>query len=233
MADMPKPPIVLSVGGSIVVPKTGIDAGFLEKFRQLIQSSIKAGERFIIVVGGGHTAREYQKAASAVTKLDPEDVDWIGIHATRLNAHLLRSVFRSQANPHVAKDPTKRLAWHEPVLVAAGWKPGWSTDYVAVRLAKRYGAKRVINLTNIDAVYDRDPSRFDDAEPFDRIAWKDFRKIVGDKWSPGANAPFDPVASRLAQKWGMEVVISSGRDLANVKAILTRKKFRGTVIDGQ
>jgi len=230
---MSKIPIVISVGGSIIVPKTGIDMDFLEKFRELIKSRIKTGERFIIVVGGGHTAREYQKAASAITKLDPEDVDWIGIHATRLNAHLLRSVFRHQANPRVTKDPTKRLAWREPVLIAAGWKPGWSTDYVAVRLAKRYGAKRIINLTNIDAVYDKDPSRFDDAEPIERLAWKDFRKIVGDKWSPGANAPFDPVASKLAQKWGMEVVISSGRDLANVKYILTGRQFRGTVIDGE
>jgi len=226
------PPIVISIGGSIVVPKTGIDVPYLKKLRDLIKSEVAKRRRFIIVVGGGHTAREYQKAASAIVRLDPEDVDWIGIHATRLNGHLLRAIFRDRAAHRVVKDPTKKVDWKEPILVAAGWKPGWSTDYVAVRLAKKYGARRVINLTNIDAVYDKDPSRFDDAEPIGRISWKDFRRIVGDEWSPGANAPFDPIASKLAQRWGMEAVITSGHDLKNVKNILDGKKFKGTVIDG-
>ncbi len=230
---MNMPPVVISIGGSIVVPKTGIDVSFLKKLRDLIKSEIEKRQRFVIVVGGGHTARAYQKAASAVSRLDPEDVDWIGIHATRLNGHLLRAIFRDNALHRVVKDPTKKVVWQEPIMVAAGWKPGWSTDYVAVRLAHKYGARRVINLTNIDAVYDKDPSRFDDAEPIEHIAWKDFRKIVGDEWSPGANAPFDPIASKLAQKWGIAAVIASGHDLKNLKAIIDGKKFRGTMIDGE
>lgn len=230
---MKQTPIVISIGGSIVVPKSGIDVPYLDALRGMILKEVRNGKRFIIVVGGGHTARLYQQAASAVIKLDPEDVDWIGIHATRLNGHLLRAIFRDHALHRVVKDPTKKVAWKQPIMVAAGWKPGWSTDYVAVRLARRHGAKRVINLTNIDAVYDKDPSRFDDAEPIERIAWKDFRKIVGDKWSPGANAPFDPIASKLAQKWGMEAIIAAGHDLKNVKAIIDRKKFKGTLIDGK
>jgi uridylate kinase len=223
-------PTVISIGGSIVVPKSGIDVPYLEKFRDLIRTETKKGRRFIVVVGGGHTAREYQKAASAVVRLDPEDVDWRGIHATRLNGHLLRALFRDLASHRVVKDPTRPLRWTEPIMIAAGWKPGWSTDYVAVRLAHKYGAPRIINLTNIDAVYDKDPSLHEDAEPIERIAWKDFRKIVGSKWSPGANAPFDPVASKLAHRWGMEVVIAKGTDLKNVKAILDGKHAKGTLI---
>ncbi len=228
---LPTVPIVLSVGGSIIVPKTGINAPYLETLRALIQRQVRAGKRFILVVGGGHTARAYQTAASAIVRLAPEDVDWLGIHATRLNGHLLRGVFRAIALPHVVKDPTRRMAWHEPVLIAAGWKPGWSTDYVAVRLARKYGARRIFNLTNIDAVYDKDPARFKTAEPYERITWKDFRKLVGSTWSPGSNAPFDPIASKLAQRWGQEVVIMDGRDLKNFQASLEGKSFRGTVIN--
>ncbi len=226
-------PIVLSVGGSIVVTKTGIDVAYLKRFRSLIASEVRKGKRFIIVVGGGHTAREYQNAASAVVRLNVEDVDWLGIHATRLNGHLLRALFRDIATHRVVKDPTRPLAWHDGVLIAAGWKPGWSTDYIAVRLAKKYHAERIVNLTNIDAVYDRDPSKFEDAEPYAQISWKEFRKIVGSKWTPGANAPFDPIASKLAQKLGLEVVIAHGKDLKNIKAILERKKYRGTVISSE
>ncbi len=224
-------PVVISVGGSIVVPKIGIDVSYLLKFKELINRAVKAGERFIIIVGGGYTAREYQGAASKIVKLAAEDLDWLGIHATRLNGHLMRTIFRDIALQRVIKDPTRSIKWSESVLIAAGWKPGWSTDYVAVRLAHKFGAKRVINLTNIDAVYDKDPSRFDDAIAYDRIAWKDFRKIVGSKWVPGANAPFDPIASRLAHKWGLTVAIANGRDLKNMQNIIDGQKFRGTVIE--
>ncbi len=224
------PPIVLSVGGSIIVPKAGIDVGYLERFRELIRERVKKGKRCIIVVGGGHTARAYQRAASAIVRLNPEDVDWLGIHATRLNGHLFRALFRDIAIHRVVKDPTRPLAWQHGVLIAAGWKPGWSTDYIAVRLAKKYRAERIVNLTNVDAVYDTDPSKFEDAEPYATISWKEFRKIVGSKWMPGANAPFDPIASKLAERWGISVVIADGKNLKNIRSILDGQKFNGTII---
>ncbi len=227
-----RPPIVLSVGGSLVVPKTGIDTVFLKAFREVIAKGVAAGQRFVIVVGGGQTARMYQKAANDVTNLTDEDTDWIGIHATRLNAHLLRTVFRDIAHPRVIKNPTGACVWNAPVLIAAGWKPGWSTDYIAVRLAKKCGSTRIINLTNIDAVYDKDPSKYKDAKAYTDLSWTDFRKIVGSVWEPGANAPFDPIASQLAQRSGMEVVIAQGTDMKNVRAIIDGGRFRGTKIVG-
>lgn len=224
------PPIVLSVGGSLLVPNTGIDLGYVKRLCALIRQRVKGGKRFILVVGGGSTARAYQNVARAVTQLTAEDVDWLGIHATRLNGHLLRSVFRDIAFHRVVKDPTRPLVWRDRVLIAAGWKPGWSTDYIAVRFAKKYHATRIVNLTNVDAVYDRDPSKFKDAKPYAAIFWKQFRKLVGSTWLPGSNAPFDPIASKLAQRWGIEVVIAQGNDFRNLRAILDEKKFHGTII---
>jgi uridylate kinase len=223
-------PIVISIGGSIVVPKEGIDVPYLEAFRKVILTHIRQGSRFIIVVGGGHTARAYQQAANRIVHLASEDVDWLGIHATRLNGHLLRALFRDQAIHRVVKDPTRPLNWRASVLIAAGWKPGWSTDYIAVRLAQKFKATQIINLTNIDAVYDKDPSQHEDAEPYDALPWKEFRKLIPATWSPGANAPFDPIASRLAEKCGMSVVITRGTDLKNLQKILDGKKYKGTII---
>jgi uridylate kinase len=48
---------IISVGGSIVIPKTGFDIPFLKKFRQLIINEVKRGSRFILVIGGGATGR--------------------------------------------------------------------------------------------------------------------------------------------------------------------------------
>jgi uridylate kinase len=221
---------VLSVGGSIVVPKEGIDTAFLTAFRSLIQRHVSRGHRFIIVVGGGATARTYQKAANKIVDLNSEDVDWLGIHATRLNGHLLRAVFRDIALHRVVKDPTRHLTWNRPVLIAAGWKPGWSTDYVAVRLAKKFGARTVHNLSNIDYVYDKDPNMHEDAKRQTAMTWSAFRHMVGNVWSPGANAPFDPIASRLADQWKMRVMILNGTKLSNLNACLLGKSWKGTVI---
>ncbi len=225
----PKDPIVLSVGGSLVVPKQGIDIAYLKALRAFIVKQTKRGYRFIIVVGGGRTARQYQEAANALVRLADEDVDWLGIHATRLNGHLLRSIFRDIALHYVVKDPTRKIAWKQKVLIAAGWKPGWSTDYVAVRLAKRYASRLVINLSNIDAVYDRDPKNDPDAKKFDSMSWKQFRGIVGHEWHPGANHPFDPVAARFAEEQGMTVVVTGG-DFSNIGRLLSGKKHSGTII---
>jgi len=228
---MKKSPIVISLGGSIVVPKSGIDAAFLKRFAALIRTHIKKGERFILVVGGGNTARLYQQAARAVTKLADEDIDWLGIHSTRLNAHLMRTIFRNEAQHVVIKDPTRQHVWNRSILIAAGWKPGWSTDYVAVRLAKKYKARQVINLSNIKQAYDKDPAKFKDAKPLSTTDWNSFRKIVGNKWIPGMNAPFDPIASRFASQNKLQVIIADGKNLPNLKNILTGEKYIGTTIN--
>ena len=223
--------IIMSLGGSVIVPDD-VDSEFLKKFRKLILDHVKSGKRFTIICGGGSTTRKYQKGAREVFILNDEDLDWIGIHATRLNAHLMRTVLRDIAHPRIIKDPTRPIICEEKVIIAAGWKPGFSTDYDAVLLAKGYGAKTVINLSNIEQVCDKDPKYHKDAKPIERIDWKGFRKIVGDKWVPGANLPFDPIASKEAQTLGLRVLIMKGTDTENLDSALNGKKFKGSVVEG-
>jgi uridylate kinase len=222
--------IIISLGGSIIVPNE-IDVGFLKSFKALIERYISRGFRFIIVAGGGQTCRKYQGAASAVTRLDKEDLDWLGIHSTRLNAHLLRTIFWHDADPTVIKDPTTAKKTSKSMIqIAAGWKPGWSTDYDTVLLAKRFGADTILNLTNNDYVYDKDPKKFENARPIKEISWKDFRKLVGSEWNPGMNVPFDPIASREAEVSGLKVLMLNGTKLKNLENCLSGRKFIGTII---
>ncbi|OGL66766.1 hypothetical protein A2856_03305 [Candidatus Uhrbacteria bacterium RIFCSPHIGHO2_01_FULL_63_20] len=230
---MSRPTFVLSLGGSIVAPERGIDTAFLTGFRDLILRHVSRGWRFLIVVGGGVTARHYQDAARELSDLTREDLDWLGIHATRLNGHLLRTMFRGVAHPAVVKDPTRSpKSWVKPVMIGAGWKPGWSTDYVAVRLAKRMGTDFIVNLSNIDYLYSEDPKKNPKAEPICEIGWKDFQEMVGETWDPGMNAPFDPVASKLARTSKMKVAIVNGTDLKNLDALLCGHRFTGTMVGG-
>lgn len=197
--------IVISLGGSLIVPKK-IDWKFLKKFRKLIVKEIKKGKRFVIITGGGYAAREYIQAAGKTAPITKDDQDWLGIHATRMNAHLVKTIFRKYAHPRINKNPhtkenlMKHFAKKEGLMVAAGWRPGRSTDYDSVVLAQRLNTKKIINMSNINYVYNKDPKKYKDARPIKNISWKDFRHIVGNKWDPGLNAPFDPVASKLAQK---------------------------------
>ena len=220
---------VISLGGSLVVPNE-INIKFLSLFKNIIEKKIKENKKFIIIVGGGKTARNYQNAAKALTKVSNEDLDWLGIHATRINAHLLLTIFRKYAYFRIIKNPKEKAKFKEKILIAAGWKPGFSTDYDAVLLAKTHGSDTIINLTNVDYVYDKDPNKFKDAKPFKEISWKDYLKLIEQKWIPGMSAPFDPIASKLAQKFKFKVVILNGKKIKNLKNYLENKKFTGTII---
>jgi len=223
---------VISVGGSLIVPEA-IDKDFLMFFKQFIIKRIEKGDRFILIAGGGKTARYYQEAAASVSGIDNEEKDWLGIHSTRLNAHLLKTIFKLWANPKVIKNYEKDLGdlkFSEKILVGAGWKPGFSTDYDAVLLAEKFGAESVINLSNIEYVYSEDPRMNPNAKKYENISWSEFKEIVGDVWDPGMSAPFDPIASKLASKLNLKVAIMNGKHLNNLNNYLEGKKFKGTLI---
>lgn len=225
--------IVLSVGGSLLVPNEGnIDVNFLSALNLFIRKHIKKGRKFFIVVGGGKTARNYRDAVkSVVGEITHDDLDWLGIHTTRLNAHLLRTMFQDIAHPRIIENYDKKLTdWKEKVVIGAGWKPGHSTDYDAVLLAKDYKASVIINMTNIDWIYDKDPRQNPDAAPIKKTTWDYYQKIVGTTWLPGINAPFDPVASQLAKKLKLTVIIANGTNFSNLDNILNGENFDGTVI---
>jgi uridylate kinase len=228
MPPEPKP-IIISVGGSLIVPDQ-IDIVFLKAFKAFIISRIEKGESFIIIAGGGKSARRYQEAANTVTPLTSDDLDWLGIHATRLNGHLMRSIFYEHAHPVINTNPNEPVPTTHTVVIAAGWIPGWSTDYDAVLLASNVGAKTVINLSNIDYAYTADPNKDKDAKPIEKSTWTDFRKLLPEKWDPGLSSPFDPMAAKEAQALGLEVAIINGAKLDEVANFLDEKPFTGTLI---
>ena len=227
---------VLSVGGSIVAPDKP-DFDFLDKFSKIIRAwlSQDLSRKLIMVIGGGAPARDYQNAYRKVCDLRKapaknDEADWIGIMATRLNAQLVKAVFEDLCPNPVVYDPTTVDMFGGQILVAAGWKPGFSTDNDAVVLAERFSGNLVVNLSNIAKVYTDDPKKNPEARPIDSISWEDFIKIVGTEWVPGKNTPFDPIASQRAQKAGIKVICAAGKDIENLENILNGKDFKGTVI---
>lgn len=227
-----KETVVMSVGGSLIVPDQ-IDTTFLKELKELIEKeTANDGRRFIIIAGGGRTARRYQDAAAAVSNLASEDLDWLGLHATRLNGQLLRTVFRHLAHPVIVTNPDDVLdiPSSAKLIIAAGYRPGSSTDLRAVQIADRVGATKVINLSNTDYVYTDNPKTNPDAEKIETITWTEFRKLIPENWDPGLSAPFDPVAARAAEALGLEVAQINGARLAELDNYLTGAPFIGTRI---
>jgi len=228
---------VISLGGSIIAPDR-VDVAFLRSFRKILLEFLEAdGERRVILVcGGGAPAREYQSAYRAVLseggRSEPERQaqDWLGIAATRLNAELLRFLFLPLCPERVVSDPTSLAVFPGRVLVASGWKPGCSTDYDAVLLAERFRADTLINLTNIARVYSADPKTHPEARPLEHLSWAELQALVGRTWVPGANVPFDPVATEHAARIGLRVVVAAGRNIENLKKILNGEPFEGSTI---
>lgn len=225
----------MSIGGSLVIPDGGIDTNFLTNLNKFIRDELAKNphRQFFLIIGGGSISRHYRDAGREVIghDLTRDDLDWIGIHATKLNAHLVRTIFRDIAHPFVVKHYEIIRKVTEPVVVAAGWKPGWSTDYCATLLCDDYGIKQMINLSNIDKVYDKDPKKFPDAKSIDHINWEEFKKIVGDEWNPGMNAPFDPIAAKKAEELSLKVAVLNGNNFENVRKYLDGEEFVGTVIE--
>jgi uridylate kinase len=118
----------------------------------------------------------------------------------------------------------------KPVVILGPNSPGNSSDLGAVQIAKTINAKRVMNLSNIDYAYDKDPNKFADAKKIEQISWAEYEKLIPSEWLPGLNTPFDPIASRLAQADGMEVVILNGKNIPNLEKCIDGEEFAGTHI---
>ena len=211
-----KETIVLSVGGSLIVPGE-IATDFLTKLHTFItHQTTNHGRFFIIIPGGGKTSRNYVSALKSYTD-DHTAHDRLGIAACAMNGALLEELFKDNENVLVRPDPEL-------------YEPGASSDRAAVRTAIKHDAKKAINLSNISHVYTADPNTDPAATKIDKITWADFRKLIPGEFTPNLSSPFDPEAAKLAEENAIEVATIHGDSLNEVENYLAGNEFDGTVI---
>ncbi|MCL5010760.1 MAG: hypothetical protein M1127_00920 [Patescibacteria group bacterium] len=218
----------VSLGGSTAFPN-GPDVLFLRKFCSIIKNQIKKGKKFVVVAGGGRLCREYQAFAAKAGNVPPSQLDWVGIDSVRLNTRVLQSFFTNVPLFFSADQRIKSFGEHSLILGGKGI-PGHSTDFGAVASAVDLKIPLVINLGKPDYVYTANPDKNKNAKPIENLTWQEYFKIIPTKWSPGMHTPFDPVASRLAQKHKLKVIVAGGADLKNFQNILQGRKFKGTIL---
>lgn len=222
--------IVIALGGSVVHPDD-IDTAFLKRFKNFLIPFTRRGVRFVIVVGGGRLARRFQEATHEISQTSRADKDLLGIHATWMNAHLVRIAFGKLAEPTIMNRRGYLKKLKHPITISGGWPPGGSsTDNAAIKLAHDFGANEAIIAGKPAYVYSRDPVKFPKAKKFNALTWREYRKLIPRKWMPGMGAPVDPVAAAFGEKEDIKAIIIDGRNLGNFAALLNGKEFRGTIV---
>ena len=228
--DQKKSAVVINVGGSLIVPKQGIDVNFLKELRNIVKNLLDKNITIALIIGGGNTSRLYHAACSDFEHVSNNDIDWIGIRSIRLNAELVRAIFSDlPIYPEVVDDLSMIDVTKGSVFIVAAWEPGHSSDTNAVSVAEILDAKEIINFSNITHVYDKDPSLYSDAQALKKLSWKEYINIIPSNWTPNLSTPFDPIASRKAQAKNIRVAVL-GASIENLNAYFQGKEFEGSCI---
>jgi len=235
---MTKKVIVISLGGSLIVPNK-INTEFLEQFKKTLLKNTKK-YRFVVVCGGGNSARTY------INGLEDQNIpkkqylqSLLGIATTRLNARFMTNFFGKDANkgiPHEIKEVHQSVQKNKIVFCGAlRYEKNQTSDTVAATLARSFNSK-FINLTNVNGLYDKNPNRVGgrgrirSAKFIPEISHKDFYKMAKKiPYKPGQHFVLDQKAAKIIKKYRIKTYIL-GSNMKNLDNFLNGKYFVGTVI---
>ena len=233
---------IIKYGGSKVRPNEDTyDDEFIQGLIGLVKKH--SDQEFMIIVGGGALARKKQNDHPNV---DQKKKDWLGIEATWENAEHVVKRFQDanlKVCPDVIKDPTKNVSGFR-IYIAGGWKPGNSTDYVTMMLAKTFAAERVIKISDFEVVKDLSPLKVKDltkeernlelnkAKDLHQATWQKMVDLVGIKWVPGLNTPLDPLAAKLGFEHNQMTLYICRESELNKILSGDMAHFAGTIVQG-
>jgi len=226
--------VVLSVGGSIINPGTP-DLDFLKTFAKLLVK-LSAERRVAVVCGGGKPARDYAKAIRSLGAGEFA-ADESAILLTRANATLLLAALGDAAYPGVMDDfesaARASTSSSKRIFVMGGTIPGITTDTDAALLAEKLGARKLFNLSNVDALYDRPPNK-PGAKRLTSMSHAGLIKLANeyDLRRAGMNFVFDIIACKIVARSKVETHFVDGKNFREVEAAISGKKHAGTVVKG-
>lgn len=229
---MKKPVVVLSLGGSLIIPDD-VNVTFLRKFKKVILRHTKK-YKFVIACGGGSIARKYISALKT-ENLSSRLQSYSGISATRMNARFMTYFFNKDPEhgvPHTTETLKHYLKTHDIVFCGAlEYKPKQTSDSTAAELAHKFKSI-FINLTNVKGLFNKNPKKYKNAKFIPRITWKDFDKMANSLgFQPGQHFVLDQSAAKIIRKHKIKTYIL-GQNLKNLDSVLKKKKFTGTFIEG-
>ncbi|MGQ9719930.1 MAG: UMP kinase [Candidatus Jordarchaeum sp.] len=225
--------VVLKIGGSLIQDEKGnIRVERLAEYAKVILKLRKENtEVLCIIVGGGKTARKYIEAARKLKAVESL-CDEIGIRAAQLNAQIMIGALNKEAYPTIPEtlqEVAKAAATGKIVLVG-GLQPGQSTNAVAALIAERLNVDILINATDVEGVYTKDPKKDPGAKKLSKITVNELQEIINETgFFAGKYKLFDPVALKILERSKIPTWIINGEDPKNVLRIIAGEKI-GTLI---
>jgi len=229
--------IVIKIGGSLLFSENlKINIQKIINFCKVIKAK-QNYDKVIIVCGGGIIARNYISAIRYVHSNETSN-DIMGIKISRINARLLMEVFGEIAYPEVPKqfEELATALLFKKIIIMGGLQPGQSTTSVALEVAEFIDAEKVIILTDVNGIYDKDPNKFDDAKLIKNLTIDKLQNIIlkesyEKQAAAGEYRIFDAVSLQIMKRSNIKVIVVSGTNLDEfTKVWIGESDFNGTVI---
>ncbi|MFN2138129.1 MAG: UMP kinase [Candidatus Promineifilaceae bacterium] len=181
--------ILLKMGGEALAGPQGfgIDPTRAAEVAEIVKDVYDLGVEVAIVIGAGNLWRGSVGTSQGMSR---STADHMGMIATVMNALALQDALersgvvtrvqtanemRTVAEPYIRLRAIRHLEKGRVVIIAGGTgNPYFTTDSAGALRAMELGAEVMIKATKVDAIYDDDPVKNPDAQPFDELTYIDF-----------------------------------------------------------
>lgn len=228
--------VLLKLSGEAMMGKRsfGIDPDVVQAIAGEIRDVVDLGIQLGIVVGGGNIFRGQDVGARGIERTI---ADYMGMLATVMNALALQSSLeglgiatrvqsaiemKEVAEPYIQRRAIRHLEKGRIVIFAGGTgNPYFTTDTAASLRAIEIKADVIIKATQVDGVYDKDPTKHADAVMYEKINYTDvltkYLKVM------------DATAISLCRDNHLPIIIFNLHKKGNVKNVICGKTI-GTVV---
>lgn len=238
--------IIIKYGGSILNPDGFYSEKAIEELINLLKKNTQ--EKFCFIIGGGKICRQLQEQSKKILEeVIPKEqminaLDEIGIATTKINAqYLLRKLqqeFPGEVCDEIIIDSQTKPEEGYRIYLAAGVRPGHSTDYDTLKITELFEAEKTIKISDFPIVLnvkstEFDKEKIDTYEQVSRITWEKMQELVGHSWKAGASYPLGPQAAILGfnlshRECGLKLLIG---EYSQLEKMVSGEEFFGTMVE--
>ncbi|MCQ2056283.1 MAG: UMP kinase [archaeon] len=219
--------VVVSIGGSVLIPGKE-DSIYIKALANMLKEV--SNEVYLIVVcGGGQVARYYSDVGKNLGG-SIKQIDELCIEVTKINAGLLSIALGENGlrSIHTNIENCINMTSVGKVSIMGGTESGHTTDAVAAMIAKKYKANRIINASNVNAIYSDDPKKNPNAKRYSEMTIDELSMIIYNEHAPCKSSIFDPLGVKIIRDSKIDLTVVNGRNLKELKNAILGKEIEGT-----
>lgn len=180
--------ILLKISGEALMGSRdyGIDPATVARVASEVAQVHALGCEVCMVVGGGNI---FRGVAGAARGMERSTADYMGMLATVMNSLALQNAcethglhtrvlsaipMQTVCEPYIRRRAVRHMEKGRVVIFGGGTgNPYFTTDTAAALRASEMGCDALLKGTQVDGVYDADPSKKPDAKRYDRLTYMD------------------------------------------------------------